>query len=110
MHDIYTDDSYHRVCFPTVYYDPSHGKTNKMKCAPAKTRISLGIHAVRSESSLCAQWVAKDPSFLHADSKDTLTLNAGVLPPGSYKTSIRYDLNVNIRKTSPVRCLMIKDI
>ena len=36
----------------------------------AKTRISLGIHPVWPESSLCAQWVAKDPSFLHADSED----------------------------------------
>ena len=35
---------------------------------PAKTQISLGIRPVRSESSLCAQWVAKDQSFLHADS------------------------------------------
>ena len=26
---------------------------------------------LRSESSLCAQWVAKDPSFLHADSEDS---------------------------------------
>ena len=26
---------------------------------------------VWSESSLCAQWVAKDPSFLHADSQDS---------------------------------------
>ena len=33
----------------------------------AKTQISLGIHSVWSESSLCAQWVAKDPRFLHAD-------------------------------------------
>ena len=31
-------------------------------CAP--------IHPVWSESLLCAQWVAKDPSFLHADSED----------------------------------------
>ena len=31
------------------------------------TPIRLG----RSESSLCALWVAKDPSFLHADSKDS---------------------------------------
>ena len=38
---------------------------------PAKTQISLGICPVWSESSLCAQWVAKDPSFLHADSEDT---------------------------------------
>ena len=31
-----------------------------MACAPSE-----------SESSLCAQWVAKDPSFLHADSEDS---------------------------------------
>ena len=37
---------------------------------PAKTQISLGIRPVWSESSLCAQWVAKDPMFLHADSED----------------------------------------
>ena len=37
---------------------------------PAKTQISLGIHPVWSESSLCTQWVAKDPSFLHVDSED----------------------------------------
>ena len=37
----------------------------------AKTQISLGISPVWSESSLCAQWVAKDPSFLHADSEDS---------------------------------------
>ena len=38
---------------------------------PAKTQISLGIHPVRSESSLCAQRIAKNPSFLHADSEDS---------------------------------------
>ena len=38
---------------------------------PAKTQISMGIRPVWSESSLCAQWVAKDPNFLHADSKDS---------------------------------------
>ena len=38
---------------------------------PAKTQISLGIRPVWSESSLCAQWVAKDPSVLHADSEDS---------------------------------------
>ena len=30
-----------------------------------------GIRPVWSESSLYAQWVAKDPSFLHADSEDS---------------------------------------
>ena len=44
--------------------------TKPTKC-PAKTQISLGIRPVWSESSLCAQWVAKDPSFLHADSEDS---------------------------------------
>ena len=46
-------------------------KTNKVSVRPAKTQISLGIRPVWSEPSLCAQWVAKDPSFLHADSEDS---------------------------------------
>ena len=43
----------------------------KWHVRPAKTQISLGIRPVWSESSLCAQWVAKGPRFLHADSEDT---------------------------------------
>ena len=42
-----------------------------MSVRPLKTQISLGIRPVRSESLLCAQWVVKDPSFLHADSEDS---------------------------------------
>ena len=42
-----------------------------MTVRPAKTQISLNIHPVWSESSLCTQWVAKDPNFLHAVSKDS---------------------------------------
>ena len=38
---------------------------------PPKTQISLGIRPVWSQFSLCAWWVAKDPSFLHADSDDS---------------------------------------
>ena len=38
---------------------------------PAKTQINLCIRPVWSESLVCTQWVAKDPSFLHADSEDT---------------------------------------
>ena len=38
---------------------------------PAKTRIRLGGCPVWSESSLCAQWVAKDLMFLHGDSEDS---------------------------------------
>ena len=51
--------------------EPPHDKTNNVAVRPAKTQISLGIRPVWSESSLYAQWVAKDPSFLHADSKDS---------------------------------------
>ena len=49
--------------------EPPHNKTNEMSVRPAKTQISLGIRPVWSESSLCAQWVAKDPTFLHAGSE-----------------------------------------
>ena len=51
--------------------EPPHDKTNKMIVRPAKTWISLGIRPVWSESSLCAQWVGKDQSFLRADSEDS---------------------------------------
>ena len=51
--------------------ESSHDKTNKMTVHLAKTQISLGICPVWSESSLCPQWVAKNPSLLHADSKDS---------------------------------------
>ena len=56
--------------FLTVH-EPPDDKTNKMNVHPAKTQISQGIRPVWSESSLCAQWVAMDPSFLQADSKDS---------------------------------------
>ena len=51
-------------------FEPPHDKTNKMTVCLVKTRISLGICPVWSVSSPCAQWVAEDPVFLHADSKD----------------------------------------
>ena len=51
-------------------FEPPHDKTNNMTVRPVKTPISQGICPVWSESSLCTQWVAKDPSFLHADSED----------------------------------------
>ena len=50
---------------------PHIDKTNKMTLRQAKTQISLGIRPVWSESSLCAHAVAKDSSFLHADSEDS---------------------------------------
>ena len=51
-------------------HEPPHDKTNKMTVRPAKTQISRCIRPVWSESLLCAQWVAKDQSFLHADWAD----------------------------------------
>ena len=42
-----------------------------MSVHPAKTKISLGIRPVWSESSLRAQWIAKESMFLHADSEDS---------------------------------------
>ena len=51
--------------------EPPHDKTSKMTVRPAKTQVSLGICPVWSESSLCTQWVAKAPSFLHVDSEDS---------------------------------------
>ena len=36
------------------------------ECVPSEDSDQPG-----HQSSLCAQWVAKDPSFLHADSKDS---------------------------------------
>ena len=46
-------------------------KQTKSPVHPAKTQISLGIHPIWSESLPCTQWVAKDPSLLHADSEDS---------------------------------------
>ena len=54
----------------TVLKMTQHDKTNKISVRPLKTQISLGICPVWSESWHCAPWVAKDPSFFHADSKD----------------------------------------
>ena len=37
----------------------------------AQRRLRLAWASAQSDQfSLCAQWVAKDPSFLHADSED----------------------------------------
>ena len=45
-------------------------KPTKWYVHPAKTQISLGICPDWLESSLCAQWVGKDSSFLQTDSED----------------------------------------
>ena len=55
---------------PYLFHYMSHDmiKQTKWLCAQQRLKIRLGAW---SESSLCAQWVAKDPSFLHVDSKDS---------------------------------------
>ena len=62
--------------FLLLFHDHRHlsrlmSKPTKWHVRPAKTQISLGIRPVWSESSLCAQWAAKDQSFLHVDSEDS---------------------------------------
>ena len=52
-------------------FEPQHNKTNKVTVRPAKIQTSLGFSPVWLESSLSAQWVAKDPGCLHADSEDS---------------------------------------
>ena len=56
-----------------ISYDLSHSPTKptKLPVRPLKTQIGLGNCPVWWKSSLCAQWVAKDPRFLHADSEDS---------------------------------------
>ena len=68
---IYGKCMFHELKFWTLplLIEPRHDKTNKISVRPAKTQISLGICPVWSESLLCTQWVAKDPSFPHADSE-----------------------------------------
>ena len=48
-----------------------------MTVRPAKTQTRLG--GAWAESSLCAQWVAKHQSFLHADSESLIRLGGCVV-------------------------------
>ena len=57
------------ICYLIWSVCARHDKTNFVRSATSQ--ISLGIRPAWSESSLCAQWVAKDPSFLHADSENS---------------------------------------
>ena len=45
-------------------------KSTKWLCAQRRLR-STWASTQSDQSSLCAQWVGKDPSFLHMDSKDS---------------------------------------
>ena len=47
-----------------IYWARARQNPTKWSVRPAKTRSSLAIHPVWSESSLCAQWVSKDLRLL----------------------------------------------
>ena len=53
-----------------ILFEPAHNKTIKITCAANEDR-SAWASAQSDQSLLCAQWVAKDPSFLNADSEDS---------------------------------------
>ena len=44
-------------------------KPTQWPVRPVTTQFSLGIRLFWSESTLCLQWVAKDPRYLYADSE-----------------------------------------
>ena len=46
-------------------------KTNKLTCAPSEDSDQPGHPPSPIRFFASAQWVAKDPSFLHADSEDS---------------------------------------
>ena len=62
-----------RNYFMTYHYEihMSHDTTKPTKWVCAQQRLRSDIHPVWPESSLCTQWIAKDPRFLHADSKES---------------------------------------
>ena len=49
--------------------EPPHDKTNKMACVPSEDSDQSGNPPCLIR--VFAQWVAKDPSFLHVDSEDS---------------------------------------
>ena len=63
-----------------------------------------GATSTSSSSVLCLL------TFAWHWSRIAMTLSAGVPPFGCSKTSVRYDLIINIQKTSPVGCWMLMEI
>ena len=57
---------YGTILSPTITNEPPHDKTNIMTCVPSED-TDQPVHP----PSLCAQWAANDPSFLHAESEDS---------------------------------------
>ena len=66
--------TYTVTLMPSLIYrhslnETQHDRTNKMTCAPAEDSSDQPGHLPSlNKSSLCAQWVANDPRFFHADS------------------------------------------
>ena len=54
-----------------LYLNRLMTKPTKWLCAQRRLKTNLGNRPVWSESLLCAQWVAEDPSFLHVGSEDS---------------------------------------
>ena len=53
-------------------FEPPHDKTNKIYDLCTQHRLRSAWASAQSDQSLlCAQWVAEDPMFLHADSEDS---------------------------------------
>ena len=57
-------ETYTIATINSLHMSRSVTKPTKWHVRPAKTQISLGIRPVWSESSLCAQWVAKERFFM----------------------------------------------
>ena len=65
-----TSTFWEQVCaFPQYRNDsePPRDKTNKVACAPSEDLDQRGNPPSLNGVFACAQWVAKAPSFLHAD-------------------------------------------
>ena len=59
--------------FAVPWWHLSHDMTKPTKCVCAQWRLRSAWASAQSDQSLhcSAQWVAKDPRFLHADSEDS---------------------------------------
>ena len=62
---------YGTILSPNITNEPPHDKTNIITCAPSEDSDQPVHPPSLIKSLLCAQWVATDPSFLHADSEDS---------------------------------------
>ena len=62
----------HVKTFPGILGQMSRDMTKPTKWLCTQRRLNSAWGSAQSDqSSLCAQWVAKDPSFLNADSEDS---------------------------------------